>query len=91
MKRVEFESAHPDRSRYRLSPREGYVLRLAPIYGRRKRGWALWMVGDENLSKVVEGLLRRGFLALRGQAGLPCAELTAEGRAAIAAHRTGEP
>jgi hypothetical protein len=99
---VEFEAAvrarHTRQGRYRLSMREAYVLRSAPIHGlsqtrsRRRRGevidhrtGTMWLVHDENLSLVVEGLLRRGFLALRGGAGPPCAELTAEGRAALEA------
>jgi hypothetical protein len=99
---IEFEAADRVRlvshGRYRLSPREAYVLRSAPIRGlsqamsRRRRGEAtegriqtLWLVHDENLSMVVEMLLARGFLALRGGAGPPCAEMTAEGRAALEA------
>jgi hypothetical protein len=39
-------------------------------------------VHDE-VSPVVEGLLRRGFLARRDGAGSAYAELTAEGRAAM--------
>jgi hypothetical protein len=45
----------------------------------------MWMVGDENLSNVVERLLQRGFLALRVGDGPIYADLTAEGRAALAA------
>ena len=101
---IEFETA--DRARrallasYRLSPREAYVLRSAPIHGlsqamsRRRRGevaggriLTIWLVHDENLSLVVEELLARGFLALRGGAGPPSAELTAKGRAALEAGR----
>jgi hypothetical protein len=37
---------------------------------------------------VVETLLLRGFLARRAGAGPPCAELTAEGRAALDAGQT---
>ena len=48
----------------------------------------MWLVRDENLSQVVEALLARGFLALRAGAGPPCAELTAEGRAALEAGQT---
>jgi hypothetical protein len=83
---------------HRLSPREAYVLRSAPIHGlsqtrsRRRRGeridhrtGTLWLVRDENLTMVVEMLLARGFLALRGGAGPACAELSAEGRAALEA------
>ena len=60
--------------RYRLSPREAYVLRSAPIRGlgqaERAAGAGeavkggsrmMWMVRDEDLSNVVEGLLLRGF------------------------------
>jgi hypothetical protein len=102
---IEFEAA--DRSRrallasYRLSPREVYVLRAAPIHGlrqtmsRRRRGervesrlGTIWLVRDENLTTLVEALLVRGFLALRGGGGPPCAELTAEGRAALEAGQT---
>jgi hypothetical protein len=36
----------------------------------------------------VEALLARGFLALRGGAGPACAELTAQGRAALEAGQT---
>ena len=105
MARIEFEAA--DRARrallasHRLSPREAYVLRLAPIHGlsqtmsRRRRGeriesrvGTLWLVRDENLTTVVEGLLSRGFLALRSGAGPACAELTTEGRAALEAGQT---
>jgi hypothetical protein len=43
----------------------------------------MWMVGDENLSNVVERLLQRGFLALRVGEGPIYADLTAEGRRAI--------
>jgi hypothetical protein len=83
---IEFETA--DRARrallasYRLSPREAYVLRSAPIHGlsqtmsRRRRGevidhrtGTMWLVHDENLTVVVEMLLARGFLVLRGGAG----------------------
>ena len=108
MKPVEFEAADRARQashgRYRLSPREAYVLRSAPVRGfshavsRRRRGepdpgrsFTIWLVRDENLSQVVEGLLRRGFLALRGGAGAPCAELTAEGRAALEAGQQTKP
>ena len=66
--------------RYRLSPREAYVLRSAPIRGRDR---TMWMVGDEDLSDVVEGLLLRGFLARRCGVGPAYADLTVEGRAAI--------
>jgi hypothetical protein len=45
----------------------------------------MWMVGDENLSNVVERLLQRGFLALRVGDGPIYADLTTEGRAALAA------
>src|SRR6516225_2505596 len=102
MARIEFEAA--DRARrallasHRLSSREAYVLRLAPIHGlsqtmsRRRRGeriesriGTIWLVRDENLTTLVEALLARGFLALRRGAGPPCAELTAEGRAALEA------
>jgi hypothetical protein len=97
---IEFEAAapalHATHGRYRLSPREAYVLRSAPIRGlsqtmsRRRRGevteghiQTLWLVHDENLSLVVDGLLARGFLVLRGGAGPPYAELTPKGRAAL--------
>ena len=105
MARIEFEAA--DRARrallasHRLSPREAYVLRLAPIHGlsqtmsRRRRGeriesrvGTLWLVRDENLTTLVEALLARGFLVLRGGAGPACAELTAAGRAALEAGQT---
>ena len=105
MARFEFEAA--DRARrallasHRLSPREAYVLRSAPIHGlsrtwsRRRRGevvehrtGAMWLVRDEDLTTVVEALLTRGFLALRDGAGRACAELTAEGRAALEAGGT---
>jgi hypothetical protein len=43
------------------------------------------MVRDEDLSRVVEGLLQRGFLARRGGDGPTYADLTAEGRAALEA------
>jgi hypothetical protein len=77
--------------RYGLSPREGYVLRSAPIRGlgpavagRRHdeaaQGYnrTTWIaaVGDENLTNVVEGLLLRGFLARRRGAGPAYADLT---------------
>jgi len=87
--------------RYGLSPREGYVLRSAPIRGigqavagRRRDeaaqgyGRTTWIVGDENLTNVVEGLLLRGFLARRRGVGPAFADLTAEGRAAINARQT---
>jgi hypothetical protein len=48
----------------------------------------MWMVRDEDLSNVVEGLLQRGFLARRGGAGPAYADLTAEGQAAIDAWQT---
>ena len=92
---VEFEAAkramHEVR---RLTSREAYVLLSAPIRGltqterRRREGaphWTMWSVGDENLSNVVERLLQRGFLALRAGEGPIYADLTAEGRAALAA------
>ena len=96
---IEFDAAsramHAS-DRYRLSPRETYVLRSAPIRGlgrsERRRGerstrdtWTLWFVGDENLSNVVERLLQRGLLARRVGAGPAYADLTAEGRRAIEA------
>jgi hypothetical protein len=96
---VEFEAAsraaHAARGRHRLSPREIYVLRSAPIRGiSHRRGadaqgrtWTIWMVRDEDLSNVVEGLLQRGFLAHRGGTGPAYADLTADGRAALAAGR----
>ena len=101
---VEFEVAaralHASQGRYRLRPREAYVLRSAPIRGlsqtmsHRRHGTpdqdrilTIWLVHDENLSLVVEELLARGFLALRGGAGPPSAELTAKGRAALEAGR----
>jgi hypothetical protein len=87
--------------RYGLSPREGYVLRSAPIRGigqavaGRRRGAAaqgrdrtMWMVGDEDLSDVVEGLLVRGFLARRRGVGPAYADLTAEGQVAIQTRQT---
>jgi len=43
---------------------------------------------NEDLTTVVEALLARGFLALRDGAGRACAELTAEGRAALEAGGT---
>ena len=82
MRRVEFEAAerawHASRDRYRLSPREAYVLRSAPIRGLSQRRsaagrvWTIWMVRDEDLSLVVEGLLQRGLLARRDGAGPAC-------------------
>jgi hypothetical protein len=100
MRLPQFEAAQRARQalreHYRLSPREAYVLRSAPIRGlsramsRRRRGESahgavqmIWLVHDENLSPVVEGLLRRGLLARRDGAGPAYAELTAEGRAAM--------
>jgi hypothetical protein len=87
--------------RYRLSPREAYVLRSAPIRGlsqtvtSHRRGEAakggsrtMWMVRDEDLSNVVEELLQRGFLVRRDGTGPAYADLTAEGRAAIEARQT---
>ena len=98
MRRVEFPSAiaaarpaQESRDRHWLQPREAYVLRLAPIHGLRRRGLTLRIVRDEDLSKVVDGLLRRGLLALCADAGPPCADLTTEGRAAIDASRPGAP
>jgi hypothetical protein len=86
---IEFEAA--DRARlallasHRLSPREAYVLRAAPIRGlsqtksRRLGGevidhriGTMWLVRDENLTMVVDTLLARGFLALRVGAGALC-------------------
>ena len=77
------------------------MLRSAPIRGLcqtgagRRRGEGvkggsrtMWMVRDENLSNVVEGLLQRGFLARRDGAGPAYADLTAEGRVAIEARQT---
>jgi hypothetical protein len=106
MSPVEFAaaaSASRSHDRYRLSPREAYVLRSAPIRGLtqavsgRRRGagahdasLTMWTVGDENLSNVVERLLLRGFLACRPGAGPAYADLTAEGRAAIQARQTEE-
>jgi hypothetical protein len=82
---VEFEAASRARYRNRLSPREAYVLRSAPIRGIGRPGRTMWLVGDENLTNVVEGLLKRGFLACRDDAGPAYADLTAEGRAALVA------
>ena len=48
----------------------------------------LWLVRDENLTTLVEALLARGFLVLRGGACPACAELTAAGRAALEAGQT---
>ena len=71
------------------------MLRSAPIRslaqaGKAQRhgeavhgGRTMWMVGDEPLSDVVEGLLLRGFLVRRRGVGEAYADLTAEGRAAI--------
>ena len=100
MKEVKFTSevaasraTHASRDRY-LSPREAYVLRSAHVRGLRRRtetvagiGRTMWLVGDENLSNVVEGLLQRGFLARRRGAGPAYADLTAEGRVAIEARQ----
>lgn len=90
--------------RYRLSPREAYVLRSAPIHGlvqagkARRHGEAvpgnartMWMIGDEHLSDVVERLLLRDFLARRRGAASAYADLTAEGRTAIRAPDGGVP
>jgi hypothetical protein len=105
MKRpVEFaaaaSAAKAAHARYRLSPREGYVLRSAPIRGVVQAGKAqrhgeathgsrtMWMVGDEHLSDVVERLLERGCLARRHGTGPAYADLTAEGRAALDARWT---
>jgi hypothetical protein len=78
--------------RYGLSPREGYVLRSAPIRGIGQAVAGLrrtmWMVGDEDLSDVVDGLLLRGFLARRRGMGPGYADLTAEGQAAINTRQT---
>ena len=100
-RQVEFAAAsravQASHTRYRLTPREAYALLSAPIRGlgrpkrRRREGvthasWMMmWMVGDENLSNVVERLLQRGFLALRVGDGPIYADLTTEGRAALAA------
>ena len=46
------------------------------------------MVGDEDLSDVVDGLLVRGFLARRRGVGPAYADLTTEGRVAIDARQT---
>jgi hypothetical protein len=80
--------------RYRLSPREAYVLRAASARPLRRRGETdqggsrtMW-VRDEDLSNVVEGLLQRGFFSRRGGRGPAYADLTAEGRAAIDARQT---
>jgi hypothetical protein len=96
---IEFEAAsramHAS-DRYRLSPREAYVLRSAPIRGlsqserRRSERSArdtrtLWFVGDENLSNVVERLLQRGLLTRKVGEGPAYADLTEEGRRAIEA------
>jgi hypothetical protein len=48
----------------------------------------MWMVREENLTGVVEKLLRRGFLAHRNGTGPAYADLTAEGQAALEA---GQP
>ena len=105
MKRpVEFaaaaNAARTSHDRYRLSPREAYVLRSAPIRSLAQAGKAqrhgeathgsrtMWMVGDEHLSDVVERLLERGCLARRHGTGPAYADLTAEGRAALDARRT---
>ena len=48
----------------------------------------MWMVQDEDLSNLIEGLLQRGFLARRGTAGPGYADLTAEGRVAFEARQT---
>ena len=106
MKRpVEFAAAasasRASQDRYRLSPREAYVLRSAPIRGvglagkARRHGEAvlgdartMWMIGDEHLSDVVERLLLRGFLARRRGAAPAYADLTAEGREALQARQT---
>jgi hypothetical protein len=69
-------------ARYRLTPREAYALLSAPIRGherseRRRRkdatggSWTMWLAGDENLTAVVNGLLQRGLLARRVDAGRP--------------------
>jgi hypothetical protein len=95
---VEFDAAQRARQasygRYRLTPREAYALLSAPIRGherserRRREGatggsWTMWLVGDENLTAVVDGLLLRGLLARRVDEGLVYADLTAEGQRAI--------
>jgi hypothetical protein len=83
---IEFEAA--DRARrallasYRLSPREAYVLRSAPVRGlsqtmARRRGGkvtdhrigTLWLVRDENLTTWSRGCWRA--------ASLPCAAVPA--------------
>ena len=61
------------------------MLRSVPIRGLGRPGRTMWVVGDENLTNVVEGLLKRGFLACREDAGPAYADLTAEGQAAPAA------
>jgi hypothetical protein len=94
-------AARMSQDRYRLSPREAYVLRSAPIHGlvqageARRHGEAvlgnartMWMTGDEHLSDVVERLLLRGFLARRRRAAPAYADLTAEGREALQARQT---
>jgi hypothetical protein len=82
---VEFEAASGARRLYRLNPREAYVLHAAPIRGIGRAGRTIWFVGDENLTHVVEGLLKRGFLGRRHGAGPAYADLTTEGREALAA------
>ena len=105
MRQVEFaaaaNAARASHDRYRLSPREAYVLRSVPIRGvgqavvgrgrdeaAQRQSRTTWIVGDENLSNVVEGLLLRGFLARRRGVGPTYADLTAAGRVAIKARQT---
>ena len=61
------------------------MLHSAPIRGLGRAGRTMWFVGDEKLTNVVEGLLKRGFLGRRDGAGPAYADLTAEGRAALVA------
>ena len=77
-----------ERERSRLAPREVYVMNRTPIVGRgeRRTGRTVWMLESEDLSRIVERLLARGLLAA-GPGWWRHADLTDQGRAALAAHR----
>ena len=83
-----FQSEVDERARRSLAPREVYVMNRTPIVGRgeRRTGRTAWMLESEDVSRIVERLLVRGLLAA-GPGWWRHADLTEQGRAALAAHR----
>ena len=74
-------SAATDRPR-RLAPRETFVMLRAPVAPRRTGGFTRWLVEFEDLTGVVNGLIRAGYMEVSA-AGF--ADLTEEGRRALRA------